>query len=774
MDESFWLFTTLILVHILFRKPYKSSPQPELPQAELPQTELPQAELPQTELPQTELPQAELPQTELPQTELLQPKPVIRAFIRRNLVKYQPNILVGNLNELVKDVEDRILLNQSDTDNDLVKERNRFICVVNPPRHGKSLFLDKLFSNRNDMRVVAITYNDNTNLGIAEKKSFDVATYYFWLRFIHSVTNYSTSIDHVKAIVGQFNPDIEYNLRWAKQVILNIYNMDPFTDDNGDDYPLVIAVDEFSKLIDAANDSTYGWSPVNRTDFITSLQNVMQTRPFVRFVCTGFNRSLDRLLDASSAPVYSITLTLCDFSSAKPLLRAIVNEYDRLNLSVPVLLYEVVKSTPGLVGLWAERLFFHATDNSLNTFADALSWAHTIRDDKNLTENWNLLMRFLVCSEADELSGSHEAHIAELNGIGNELISRLIGIVATPKHGSPQPFISPFCMVLLIERFRTESKGLELELWQHLRGAIRACEQALAESRSKDGRHYEDFFSSALKVRVVLSMFNKSSVGATFRFRHLFPADASRTISGTVGQPVHVHCVASKESLSKLLTPPLYFLFPIGLASLNDHANMRQAPRLTSWVNEQSASVACDWDPELLVLKNWYTCRISLVNTTNNNAVFSSDDELYIKTSPTLPEGASEQAQKVWYSMQATIKTIMSNLDCSIFPCAQGAAGCDLVLLAKEVRSETLPDADDTGTDEDEGDTGTVKGDTYHIIAVELKDRRGTEPEEWEKKIGLLTSYRCIVPRLRAALKAKDPSDELVYHILLAGREHSS
>ena len=134
--------------------------------------------------------------------------------------------------------------------------------------------------------------------------------------------------------------------------------------------------------------------------------------------------------------------------------------------------------------------------------------------------------------------------------------------------------------------------------------------------------------------------------------------------------------------------------------------------------------------------------------------------------------------------MEATINTIMNNLDWSIFPCAQnttdtggsGGAGCDLVLIAKKVCKNTETDPFESD-DEDGGDTGTriIKGDTYHIIAVELKDRRGTEPEEWAKKLDLLTSYRCIVPRLRAAFKARDPSDELVYHILLAGRpEHST
>ena len=63
------------------------------------------------------------------------------------------------------------------------------------------------------------------------------------------------------------------------------------------------------------------------------------------------------------------------------------------------------------------------------------------------------------------------------------------------------------------------------------------------------------------------------------------------------------------------------------------------------------------------------------------------------------------------------------------------------------------------------------------IILVDFGkvNSRPTQPEEeWDKKLDLLTSYRCKVPRLRAVLKAKDPSNQLVHHIVLAGRpEHS-
>ena len=325
---------------------------------------------------------------------------------------------------------------------------------------------------------------------------------------------------------------------------------------------------------------------------------------------------------------------------------------------------------------------------------------------------------------------------------------------------------------------------------------------------------------------------------ATNRFRHLFPVDTSRTIfrAGHSEQPIHIHCIASKAALIHFLTPPLYYLLPIGIeAALTDSnydentstsssTDNKQSTMYTTetsnvsssfnqWLDKldstthtpthvQSTTATYIGDSELIVSKKSYTTPISFITTTtnrrSNNTQFSLADQVYINTSLTLPIEASVEAQQLWLSMETTINTIMNNLDCSIFLCTQGGTGggsattttggagnggstttssggggCELVLIAKEVRkyTETDPYDSDTCTD-----AGIVKDDTYHVIAVDFaKDQsRTTDPEEWEKKLDLLTSYRYIVPRLRAALKARDPSNELVYHIVLAGRpEHS-
>ena len=46
-----------------------------------------------------------------------------------------------------------------------------FVCIVNPPCHGKSLFLDGFFFERDDFRVVEMTYNSNSKVTLAELES---------------------------------------------------------------------------------------------------------------------------------------------------------------------------------------------------------------------------------------------------------------------------------------------------------------------------------------------------------------------------------------------------------------------------------------------------------------------------------------------------------------------------------------------------------------------------------------------------------------------------
>jgi hypothetical protein len=72
----------------------------------------------------------------------------------------------------------------------------------------------------------------------------------------------------------------------------------------------------------------------------------------VQFVLAGFNNEMATLIEAFGADdVICKDLLLCGFSSAKPLLKLIVDANRESNLKAPLLLFETIKSPSGLVGL---------------------------------------------------------------------------------------------------------------------------------------------------------------------------------------------------------------------------------------------------------------------------------------------------------------------------------------------------------------------------------------------------------------------------------------
>lgn len=89
-------------------------------------------------------------------------------------------------------------------------------------------------------------------------------------------------------------------------------------------------------------------------------------------------------------------------------------EHTAKKTSLPMLLYETVKSTPGLVGLWAERVFkLRAHDILLSTFTETLPWIKSVCSNSKsfesatspVEDNWSLIVKYLQLSETadDEL-----------------------------------------------------------------------------------------------------------------------------------------------------------------------------------------------------------------------------------------------------------------------------------------------------------------------------------------------------------------------------------
>ena len=114
---------------------------------------------------------------------------------------------------------------------DLLKEQDAFVRVVNPPRHGKFLLQRRIFHGRSDKG--SLKCSNNSNVTSEERVSPRQALYYFWLSlrgFVRFFFIYS-------------GVDEEYMLEKC-----NLKN--PFDASSKKQLPLVIAVDEYSKLTD--------------------------------------------------------------------------------------------------------------------------------------------------------------------------------------------------------------------------------------------------------------------------------------------------------------------------------------------------------------------------------------------------------------------------------------------------------------------------------------------------------------------------------------------
>jgi hypothetical protein len=80
------------------------------------------------------------------------------------------------------------------------KEDVPFVCVINPPRHGKTLLLDTIYRNDDRVLVVTITYSTGSTFFDDEIVSVECAVRYFWLRVLKRLINSDESLSHLYEI----------------------------------------------------------------------------------------------------------------------------------------------------------------------------------------------------------------------------------------------------------------------------------------------------------------------------------------------------------------------------------------------------------------------------------------------------------------------------------------------------------------------------------------------------------------------------------------------
>jgi hypothetical protein len=166
----------------------------------------------------------------------------------RSKLTYEPayGFIIGDLNNKIEQIENHMFHQSKES----IKEvQTPFYCLVSPPRHGKSLLLDNLFKNNQNVLVIEITYNSTTPTLLQEVRSVDMAIRFFWIRVLKSIMKDNR---HMENILDSYNEnqvrftDVHHILNLARQK----YSRSCIYKSNGEPKNIVICVDEFSNFLD--------------------------------------------------------------------------------------------------------------------------------------------------------------------------------------------------------------------------------------------------------------------------------------------------------------------------------------------------------------------------------------------------------------------------------------------------------------------------------------------------------------------------------------------
>ena len=231
------------------------------------------------------------------------------------------------------------------------KERNPIHSLIAQPRQGKSLFLDVVCEHvRNSGQfAICISYNSGTPYHGKEKESLSESfAWYFWARVVHAIVN-AVNKQEIRWETLTSYPFLPcLTIRHVRDLI----NMclPSFADKC-----ILFAADEFSNVLKDLKQLNI--SDSKRCSVISSVTSPIYSSSCALLV-SGFETRYNLLMETlSTRPVENYWLrpvTSADRKHYQPLIKEL-KEYYKDN-DFPFLLYEWTKFSPGLLGLWLERL----------------------------------------------------------------------------------------------------------------------------------------------------------------------------------------------------------------------------------------------------------------------------------------------------------------------------------------------------------------------------------------------------------------------------------
>ena len=361
--------------------------------------------------------------------------------------------LAGDLRQVATDIErsiSRVVVAPG------AKDDKPLIYVSNPPRHGKSLLLDEVFRNDPNVCVISITYNNNTPIDALELASEQGAITCLCNRIILALAFDADRLSDALPSTG----------------VATIVDLEAFLKLRAPSANIVLCIDEISKLTDHEANQ---WSlDSSKTIWFWKQLNSLQ-RPstyFVRIVMTGFSENPHDDIAASDIACVPMSLSMVGGSEGIRVLAAeILWAYAVNNLVFPGFLWQVVKSTPGLVGTWAWRIglatpFKDVNCASVTTFdafyeGAAVPWASVLQ--RSAKQLWPLIRKFLIAET--HLSGGlkREARNAE---------------IAT--HLGADVVISPFALAVVLNELAASPLGADDVVFDFATRCLQECKSHAA------------------------------------------------------------------------------------------------------------------------------------------------------------------------------------------------------------------------------------------------------------------------------------------------------
>ena len=359
------------------------------------------------------------------------------------------------------------------------KESKCFFYINNPPRHGKSLLLDQLFAGDHGLLeqphvcVLSLTYNAATGIHPEELATVEGALMGFFIRVIDSLAVQALGgIDDLlkdnpfAATAEPIWPQIcnapDKFFRWL--IGIPMTHSDPPPPGN-----VLLCIDEVSKLLDH-KDNKWHANAAQQKQFWKTLFSIQRAvEPgWIRIVMTGFTDTPKAGIDSSDVGCERMSLSMITSAEQEVLAAELIWAYAVHNQCFPGLTWQVTKSTPGLLGTWAQIIRLRvlqdrgavgrcdpALVNSATFFKPPsagssvrVPWVTRLQETAG--DNWHIIRQFLVESVRSCGISTATARLARNHELATEIAYDDI---------RTQVVLSPFAVVVTVKVIQAEARS---------------------------------------------------------------------------------------------------------------------------------------------------------------------------------------------------------------------------------------------------------------------------------------------------------------------------